>query len=66
MYAYRNLPCSVVDDDKLWCVSGGLKDGSGGGVLEWCVDEEDAQDRLALMEASGDFIRLHAHKYRES
>lgn len=47
-YVYRNLPCSIVSDDKLWCVSGSDAQG-GSGVLEWCYDESDAQDIFTSM-----------------
>ncbi len=48
-YIYRNLPCSIVTDDKLWCVSGSDVRG-GSGVLEWCYDEDDARYILESMQ----------------
>lgn len=48
-YAYRNLPCSIVADEALWCVSG--QDVRGGsGVLEWCYDQADARDIYSSMQ----------------
>lgn len=48
-YVYRGLPCSIVEDERLWCVSG--EDVRGGsGVLEWCYDEADALEILTSMQ----------------
>lgn len=47
-YVYRNLPCSIVPHEELWCVSGADVRG-GAGVLEWCYDEADANGILADM-----------------
>lgn len=58
-YTFRGLPCNIQPDDKLWCVCGGMK-GGGGGVLEWCYDEEDAKDILKEMRKYSYFIGLHA------
>lgn len=45
-YEYRGLPCSC--SETPWMVSG-VDIASGAGVLEWCVDQKDAEDRFALM-----------------
>jgi hypothetical protein len=47
-YKFRNLPCNVRPDWLLWCVNGGYR--GGGGVLEWCYDQEDAERQLAMMQ----------------
>ena len=49
IYRYRGLPCSIEPDDKLWMVSGRDQLNGGGGVLEWCFDQTDAEERMALM-----------------
>ena len=43
-YIYRNLPCTVGQH----FVSGTDKLG-GSGILEWCIDEQDAKDMLFYM-----------------
>lgn len=62
-YIYRGLPCSVVEDDELWAVSG--QDVRGGsGVLEWCVSERDAADVQAQMNRFPErFLNVSAHKW---
>lgn len=45
-YEYRGLSCIR----RPWAVSGTDLQG-GGGVLEWCYDEADANERLALLQA---------------
>lgn len=49
-YRYRGLPCSILPDHLLWAVSGQDKRDGGGGVLEWCVDEADAQALFSEMQ----------------
>lgn len=58
-YQYRNLPCT----NKEWCVSG--KDNRGGtGVLEWCYDEWDANNRMGMMQQDkGRFSNLKVGKW---
>lgn len=63
-YQWRNLPCTIQPDDKLWCVSGQSFKGSG--VLEWCYDEADAQTILSQMRRSFGFRGLRAHPYVET
>lgn len=46
MYKFRNFPCNIVPEKELWAVSGTRKDDIGNymtGVLEWCVNEADAE-----------------------
>jgi hypothetical protein len=64
-YQYRSLPCNVVPDDQLWCVEGFDLVEPGGGVLEWCRSESDAQERIALMLESGEFERLSYSEWKE-
>lgn len=47
-YTFRNLPCQVDGMRLNWCVIGGFE--TGGGVLEWCYTEEDAQTIMSRME----------------
>jgi hypothetical protein len=58
LYRMRGLPCSIANDEQLWCISGADALNGGGGVLEWCYDEADALDRLAKM-------RKHPHQFPE-
>ena len=62
MYKFRNCPCNIVDNDKLWCVSG-LCAGFGSGVLEWCYDEDDAKYRMSLMVTDKRFSNLSVEKW---
>lgn len=65
-YVYRGLPCSVVSDAELWAVSGHDTRGMSG-VLEWCVSESDAQERLAMMKSQPSrFTSLKAAPFSES
>lgn len=65
-YKYRNLPCNIRSDAALWCVVG--KDSKGGsGVLEWCFDKEDAEERKMLMlSEEGRFSKLKAEKWQKA
>jgi hypothetical protein len=66
MYRMRNLPCrDALGNEMMWSVCGfesyTLDDGStitGGGVLEWCWDEQDAMDRLEMMKNDPRFSKL--------
>lgn len=66
-YRYRGRPCSILPDDKLWCVSGRDLINGGGGVLEWCYDGEDAKHQMMVMrlEFPEQFADLLAHKFVE-
>lgn len=69
-YKERGLPCvDARGHDMPWCVSGYQEfeymDGStgrGGGVLEWCYDEEDAYERLRLMRPDPRFSDLRVER----
>jgi hypothetical protein len=65
-YTYRGLPCTIAPDDKLWYVGGqDLQDG-GGGLLEWCYDEADAQQVLQDMQRfPSRFANLTARSWAE-
>lgn len=69
-YQYRSLPCNITTSKKLWCVCGAiLKNGkiTGGGVLEWCYDQADAEAILKEMKKfSWEFSNLVAKPYRSS
>lgn len=68
-YVFRNLPCNIQPDEALWCVRGRLNDPTeplhGGGVLEWCYNEGDAKERLAMMERDPRFSNLQATSWLE-
>lgn len=53
-YVYRGLPCSC--SKSPWMVSG-VDTAGGSGVLEWCVDQADAEQRLA-------FMSKHSNRFR--
>lgn len=59
----RGFPCSIVPDEELWMITGSM--GNGGGVIEWCVDEEDANHRLDKLKSdtTGRYKDLKAEKY---
>ena len=63
-YKFRNLPCNIKPDDKLWCVSGMCINRSAG-ILEWCYDQQDAEYRMELMLKDARFSNLSAHKFLE-
>lgn len=67
-YKYRNLPCNITSDEKLWCVVGAFHDPvsgeEGGGVLEWCYNRQDAETRLAMMQRDPRFSHLEATKWQ--
>ena len=66
----RNLPCyDAFGNDMPWSVCGNmvyrLPDGdvvTGGGVLEWCYDEQDAMDLMEMMKKDPDFFNLSIRK----
>jgi len=66
MYHFRNLPCNILPDDKLWCVNGRHRTENiyGGGVLEWCYDEADAKCLLEQMLKDPTFNNLWIGKYK--
>ena len=62
-YRYRGLPCSIAPDENLWYVGGQDKRG-GGGILEWCYDEDDANAMLREMQKHATrFVGLTAAPY---
>lgn len=63
-YVYRGLPCSC--SETLWEIGGLDKANGGGGVLEWCVDQDDAQQRFAMMSQFPRFENLSARPWSES
>ena len=56
-YKYRNLPCNI-SNWQPWSVAGHDTILGGGGVLEWCYDEADAQDRFQKMSLFAQFKNL--------
>lgn len=64
-YRYRNFPCTITSDEKLWCVSGRDIIDNSAGILEWCFDAMDAKEVFLLMQASGDFKDLEYNKYKK-
>lgn len=61
-YTFRSLPCNIVPENEVWCVTG-FHEG-GGGVLEWCYNEDDANERLKLMSFDKRFNELKAQPYK--
>jgi hypothetical protein len=65
-YVYRNTPCSITDDENLWCVAGHDVRGNSG-VLEWCYDKADAKYLLTQMQRFPErFKDISASKFAES
>jgi len=65
-YVPRDLPCNIVPDDRLWVVSGSRTNLAGvleAGVLEWCLDEKDANDILARMQQDPKYSDLESFSY---
>jgi hypothetical protein len=64
-YKYRGYyPCSIQPDDRLWCITGKDSVTGAAGVLEWAYDQKDAEQRLAVMQASGEFSGLIVCKWQ--
>jgi hypothetical protein len=63
-YTFRNLPCNILPEDKIWCVTGFYEGGCG--ILEWCHDKDDANERLQLMSFDKRFKELKAQPYKVS
>lgn len=63
----RGLPCNIVSENKLWCICGQLNTptGTGGGVLEWCYDEQDAKREFLRLsrDTTGQYTQLSYCKY---
>lgn len=59
-YRFRNLPCRDPRTGKSyhWCVIGEYSDGSGGGILEWCYSQKDANDIASDMGKDSRFTNL--------
>lgn len=55
-YKYRGLPCNVRPHHEVYYIGG--RDGNGGGVLEWCTDLQDAEERLRIMRNFPQFKNL--------
>lgn len=65
-YKYRNMGCDIAPDEELWCVTGSdTGPGRGTGVLEWCYDEKDAKEILAVMQLDPRFEGLSAVAFNE-
>ncbi len=66
----RGLPCNIAPENDLWCIVGALidEDGTpvGGGILEWCYDETDANHLLSLIKDDPAYGNLRAQKYNNS
>ena len=61
-YKFRGLPCNIVPEASLWCVSGHCA-GFGSGVLEWCYDEKDARFLLSRMKLDPRMKHLTVHRF---
>ena len=64
VYVFRGLPINIQPENSLWFVAGGYSDHSGGGILEWCYDEGDANNILEEMKKDSRFSNLSAGKYK--
>lgn len=60
-YKYRNLPCT----DLVWCIFGHDNLRKMSGVLEWCYDRSDAENRLAQMKQFSQFEDLTVEVWEE-
>ena len=60
-YQFRHLPCNIVPENRVWCVSGAY--GSAGGVLEWCYDRADAERIAEELKKDPDASEIRAHKW---
>ena len=63
----RSLPCNIVPEDELWALCGEKHDADGsvgGGVLEWCYNEEDARNEMARLYLRKDLKRLSISKWK--
>lgn len=65
LYRYRNLPCSIADDDQLWAISG-VDARGGSGVLEWCYDEGDARALFNQMKRYPQFTQLEVAPFLDA
>ena len=61
-YKYRSLPCTAGE----WSVCGFDSLRNGGGVLEWCFDQKDAEERIQMMKAYPQFQDLSINDGRGS
>lgn len=61
MYTYRGVPHSA----GKWYVAGIDTLLGGGGVLEWCVSEEDARELMQRMRCFRQFSGLRVGMVRE-
>ncbi len=62
-YTYRGFRANCAD--PAWYVAGTDSNGeySGSGILEWCTSEEDAIDRLYIMQKYARFTELKIGKW---
>jgi len=59
---YTGRPCWMYGESLKWAVVGERKDGTGGGVIAWCWDEEDATEALYWLRKSLRYTRLSVEK----
>ena len=67
-YQRRNLPCCIDGKDLTWCVAGeelseDCSRSIGAGIIEWCVDKEDAERVLARIEQDPHFQHLQIARW---
>lgn len=60
-YRFRGLPCNIVNENIIWCVSGEY--GNGAGVLEWCYDRADAEELARELRKDPKARNIRAHKW---
>lgn len=61
LYQYRNLPCTV----GKWYVAG-IDNQNGKGILEWCYNQSDAENRMIIMQKYPQFSDLMIGEWYES
>ncbi len=66
-YKFRNLPCNCVSSKALHAVVGRQQTvhSSGGGVLEWCTSQSDAEAMLRVMKGYREFSGLRVVKWTD-
>lgn len=65
-YTFHNSACrDHAGNHRKWCIVGKMEDGSsiGGGILEWCIDEDDANHLLKQMKTDRRFSDLRVERY---
>lgn len=62
-YSVMKNPCTIVEEDSLWCIVG-QSEKYGSGVLAWCHSEEIAKHWYEIMENDPDFTKISYEKWK--